>query len=245
MFNASLPWTAALTLSQSQPGQLSDPRDCNSGDASACIKFRSHTRAANCSQYADHLLQVYLAVMAVGVPNFKGTRVPIPSSLHFEEDEATITYLQFGFPAGYEGPVPTPSQGNHPSANKHCGNVAVYITNEVNKGAMLGPFDTHPFTPWTHTNLLLTRRKKDSTTQLVIMDLSWSLPHGIRINSHTPKYWFLRSAKKKHLSVASDLYDLIHKAGWGSYLYSADVACACILPTAPRPRGLAAHPFPV
>ena len=73
-------------------------------------------------------MQVFEAVAAHGVPNVHVTRVPLPTILYLkewanicqlEEDAITPSYLTFGFPAGYERPVPTPSFGNHSSAIKH------------------------------------------------------------------------------------------------------------------------------
>ena len=60
-----------------------------------------------------------------GGPNFSGATIQLPSNLHFKEWEAPIESpadtlmvgcLQCGFPAGYEGPLPTPYTSHHPSA---------------------------------------------------------------------------------------------------------------------------------
>ena len=126
-----------------------------------------------------------------------------------EEDVITLSYLIYGFPAGYEGPVPTPSQANHPSAINHRQDVEAAITKEIIEGAMLGPFDSPPFTPWTQTNPLLTRPKKDSHSRRVIMDLSWPLPPGISVNGCNPKDSCLGEVKKMQQPSASKFCDLI------------------------------------
>ena len=68
------------------------------------------------------MVHIYNAVTAIGFPNFKSAKIVLPSNLNFEEwdmishileDETTITLLKYGFPAGYEGLVTTPSFGNH------------------------------------------------------------------------------------------------------------------------------------
>ena len=64
---------------------------------------------------------------------------------------------------------------------------------------MLGPFPQPPFTPWCQTNPLLTHPKCNSPDRMVIMDLSWSLPPLISINSGTPRESFLDAYKKVHL----------------------------------------------
>lgn len=64
---------------------------------------------------------MYVVVTSYGCPNFHGARVTIPTNLHLkewahichtEEDAVTLSYLTFGFPASYEGPIPTPSHVN-------------------------------------------------------------------------------------------------------------------------------------
>ena len=121
--------------------------------------------------FATALLDVHAVVTSYDQPNFLGTRLPVPTNLNLQQwqqicvtpdDHLTLQFLQFGFPAGYEGPVPTPTFHNHPSAVHHNTDVAAYILIELGEGAMLGSFDQPPFTPWTQTNPLLTRPKKDS-----------------------------------------------------------------------------------
>ena len=90
----------------------------------------------------------------------------------------------------------------------------------------VGPFDHPPFTPWTQTNPLLTRPKKDSHLRRVVMDLSWPLPPGVSVNGGTPKESFLGVSKKMHLPSTSDFCDLIRKAGRVSFLFATDVARA-------------------
>ena len=64
---------------------------------------------------------------------------------------------------------------------------------------MLGYFNN---IPWCQTNPILTRPKKDSINQRIIMDLSWKI----------------------NLPLALDMSCFIWNAGRGAYLYSADVA---------------------
>ena len=52
--------------------------------------------------------------------------------------------LTFGFPAGYMGLIPTPTLGNHPSANNHASDLEAYISKETAEGTMLGPFSQLP-----------------------------------------------------------------------------------------------------
>ena len=52
--------------------------------------------------------------------------------------------MKYGFPTGFQGPIPTPSFGNHSSAVNHPREVKAYIATELSEGAMLAPFLTPP-----------------------------------------------------------------------------------------------------
>ena len=93
------------------------------------------------------MLGMFAGVTGYVEPNFRGTRLPVPTNLNLgewaaicttEEDALTLQYLTFGFPVGYEGPVPTPTFHNHPSAVHHSSDVAACIMKELVEGAMLG-----------------------------------------------------------------------------------------------------------
>lgn len=83
---------------------------------------------ARCSAYAHQMFQIYTTVTAQGIPNFLGAKCPLPSNFNFDEwnqllntdaDHETIAFLQYSFPASYEGPIPTPFGHNHASATPH------------------------------------------------------------------------------------------------------------------------------
>ena len=58
-----------------------------------------------------------------------------------EENDLTLAYLTYQFPAGYEGPVPIPHFTNHSSALNLSRDVATYISKELGEGVMLSPFN--------------------------------------------------------------------------------------------------------
>ena len=131
------------------------------------------------------MLDIYRVVIACGQPNFRGARLPLPSNFDFHQlaaiphtpaNQQVLQYLRYGFPVGFQGPIPTPSFGNHSSSVNHPRDVKVYIATELAEGAMLGPFSQPPFTHWCQTNPLLTHPKSNSSDRRVIMDLSWPLP---------------------------------------------------------------------
>ena len=92
---------------------------------------------------------------------FCGTRITLPLNLvfaewdlitHLEEDGQMVQFLQFGFPADYEGPVLTSTSVNHPLGNTHLKDVTVYVAKELSEGVMLSPFDNPPLMPWFQIN---------------------------------------------------------------------------------------------
>ena len=120
LFQMEILRPAAPVINQSQVirfcGRFCDRHALTSRDTPASVQFSSCACAENRGCYAEHLLHVNKVVMAFGVPNRKGARLPLPSNLHFKEwqnishtkeDDIIISYLKLGFPAGYEGQVPT------------------------------------------------------------------------------------------------------------------------------------------
>ena len=94
-------------------------------------------------------------VAACGLPNFMGAKIPVPSNLNSKawaqlavtpHQCQVVEILTYGFPAGFDGPVPDPAMANHASARDHSADIAHYIIAEVWHGAMSGPFDHPPFT---------------------------------------------------------------------------------------------------
>ena len=196
--------------------------------------------------YVNQMLTTYDRVASTEAPNFQGAQVPVPTNLNIDQWRAIakkpsqhriVDFLLYGFPEGYEGPIPTPSISNHTSATNHLRDVAIYICEEVQHGVILGPFPHPSFHPWCQTSPLMTQPKRGShNRQLqVILDLSWPhLPH-ISVNRGTPKNRYIRTPTTMHLASPADFADHICRAGRVDWLYSTDIARAYRqLPLDPR-----------
>ena len=197
---------AGSALSHSIATHVFPPIPVSSASVPATCMFMGDGAA-----FANALLGVHVVVTSYNQPNFRGPRIPVPTILNLPEwekicvtpeDHLTFQYLQFGFPTGYERPVSTPTFHNHPSAAHHSTDVEAYILKELGEGAMMGPFDQPPFTPWTQTNPLFTRPKRDSHLRRIIMDLSWPSPLGVTVNGGTRRKSFLGIPPKMHLPSA-------------------------------------------
>ena len=106
------------------------------------------------SQEHPQLAAIYQAVQAVGTPNYRGARQPVPHNLnipawrdrsHLFPDTSLVEMLEFGFPIGYTAShPPAPHTGNHPSANQHPADIDAYLDKELRHSAIIGPADRPP-----------------------------------------------------------------------------------------------------
>ena len=74
------------------------------------------------------MFSIYKRVVEVGLPNFMGACIPVPTNLKIRawaklavtlEDERVVSFLTYSFPARYQVPVPSSSSENYASSNGH------------------------------------------------------------------------------------------------------------------------------
>lgn len=134
---------------------------------------------------------VYNQVFSLKLPNFLGAQVQVPSGLNIHQweealsvyhDKDICSFLCFGWPLGYIADThPVSITDNHTSATMHEKHIQKFIQTELEHQAIIGPFDSMPYTPWTRCSPMMTRPKKDSEFRRVIVDLSY--PTGSDVNS--------------------------------------------------------------
>ena len=176
-------------------------------------------------------MAIFQKVRHTNLPNYLSARVQIPSDLHCDtwdfllsdyHDQQICTFLRFGWPSSFTAPqIPTPTHKNHPSALAYAPDIDAFLMKELDKGALLGPFDTPPFQPWTHNSPLMTAEKKESTKRRVIIDLSY--PHGSSVNDGVPKNFFQGKPATYVLPTVHDLAQLIIDRGPGSFIWKTDL----------------------
>lgn len=186
------------------------------------------------TNYTHKCVKIYDLVRSTGRHNYLEARIPVPSGmniaawrtlLHDYSDYQLCDFLEFGWPVNYS--LPHPPQGrqqNHNTANAYPSHVRQYLCDEINTGAILGPFSTPPFTPWFNCSPLLTRPKKHSDKRRIIQDHSW--PPGASVNYGVPSMTYLDKPYKLRLPSVDTLVALIKKHGPGSYLYGTDLSRA-------------------
>ena len=132
------------------------------------------------------------------IPNFLGERIPIKSQLNVSEwkkvfknywDQQLIHLVEFGFPLDFNRNSVLSHDGkNHSSAVDFPSDVQVYLNEEIEHGAIMGPYDVNPI-PNSHVSPFMTREKPNASNRCVIIDLSW--PKNASVNAGVDKnsYW--------------------------------------------------------
>ena len=176
-------------------------------------------------------MDIYQQVKETNLPNYMMARRPIPSELNCDawdymlqdySDNQITQFLRFGWPGNYTAPKPpTSSTRNHPSAYAYMAEIDRFISKELEKGALLGPFVHPPFRPWFQVSPLMTAEKRDSVKRRVIIDLSF--PEGGSVNDGVAPNYFQGRERSYKLPTAHDLAQLIIDSGPGAFLWKTDL----------------------
>lgn len=178
--------------------------------------------------------QLYDSVKSHNLPNFLGARKIVPSGLNVSQWEKELTeyhdkeichFLKFGWPVGYHLETPPVSvHQNHASASSHASHVHHYIETELAHNAIVGPFSSAPFAPWTRLSPLMTRPKRESDKRRVIVDMSF--PTGLAVNDGINISSIYGRDTTYTLPSIKDLATLIQRAPSKSWIWKADLARA-------------------
>ena len=184
---------------------------------------------------ADIEIAKHCLVRGSGIPNFQGCRIPVFSRINIEylrhagashSDQEILELLEFGFPISHQGEnLERTFCKNHRGARDFPHEIDDYLTKEIQKGAILGPFDANPF-PGSNLTLspLNSVPKSDGVKRRVILDLSF--PPGQGINDSICKEEFLGLPFKLSLPGVDDLCEIICDLGPGCLLWKRDLSRA-------------------
>ena len=177
---------------------------------------------------------IYDQVRECAVPNYCGKRIPVPSALTIQawrsllvdyHDTQLPDFLEYGWPADYTAPrPPIPATSNHRESPDQTHHIQEYVDAELTHGALLGPFDAPPFTPWTQISPMMTRPKRNSNSRRVIVDLSY--PGAASVNAGIRKGQYQGVSTRYTLPSIADLAARVAQLGTSSYLWCADLARA-------------------
>lgn len=181
-----------------------------------------------------YFCELYSDVKSFNLPNFIGARRTIHSGLNLEKweqllqgyhDNEICFFLRYGWPIGYHSPnIPVSVHRNHPSADMHPAHIEDFIRKELCHKAIVGPFRSAPFHPWTRRSPMMTREKKNTTKRRVIIDLSF--PEGHSVNDGIDIKSIYGRNTTYTLPSIMDLTALVLHLGGRPWLWKADLARA-------------------
>jgi len=144
--------------------------------------------------------------------------------LHDYHDFVLCDLLAYGFPINYvKEALPQVPVTNHSSALRYAAHVDRYISKEVSKGAMLGPFSNNPLSTALVLFPLQTVDKRGSTDRRVVVELSF--PPYTSVNSGIPKDEYMGEDVCLSYPSVDNLVQLILKHGPGCKLMKIDLSC--------------------
>ena len=169
--------------------------------------------------------------------NFEGCRIAINDKWDIAflrhmlvdyHDLQVCDLLQFGFPLGCREPFISLQKctssrvRNHKGAREHPEAIENYLSSEIDRCSVLGPFQRNPFvTSDIIVSQLNTVPKKDSDKRRVSLDLSY--PQGCSLNDSIDKDHFLDETIGLVYPKLDDLVDLIKLKGAGCMLFKKDL----------------------
>lgn len=179
-----------------------------------------------------HLFEIYTRVHETGLPNMIGLRLPVPSMLNFAawhsvatghaDDLYVLDGIKFGFPLHYVGPaLLRENRDAYSSAKQYWSHVQHYVRIESQNKAMLGPFESPPFLPWTNISPVMTRPKAGSAKRRVIVDLSF--PDGDNVNAYVHKNMILGCFHEHRLPLVRDTIAVIEDMDYEVKLGTLDI----------------------
>ena len=178
-------------------------------------------------------LQVHHQIKSTGVLNFVLCRIPIESQLCMDEwqavlkgywDTQLIDLLRFGFPLDFNRNSSLKCDSrNHSLATDFPLDVEAYLKEEIEYGAILGPFVDCPISQC-HKSQFMTREKPNSTHRHVIVDLSW--PKGASVNTGVCKDSYLGTDFVLSLPTIDHITSRVRALGPGTHLYNIDISRA-------------------
>ena len=163
-------------------------------------------------------------------PNYKGARIPLAhTGLKIEswrnhlrgyvDGNELVQYMEFGFPLGLvNAPDLSPCQRNHGSAYQYYPHLDKFVSGEILRGGLTGPFVTPPW-PGLMISPLMTAPKKPDNRRPVF-DATFG---DKSLNNATPSEHYLGTPTLYTYPKIDDFKDIILTCGRGCYMWKRDL----------------------
>ena len=176
----------------------------------------------------SYILTLHRGVRESNCPNYMGIRIPVASKLKIRiiiwqiiGTNSWLTYWNLASRSISTGVLSCSLlRENHASGREHAHYVQCYIQEELNHGAMLGPFVQKPISLL--ISPFMTREKPDSDVRHTIVDLSW--PKNFWVNTAVQKNTYMGSNFVLNYPSVDDIVKKLIELGPGSLLYKVDIS---------------------
>ena len=141
-------------------------------------------------------------------------------------NKEVIKYLKFGWPLNASN---TQEQINLPpnqkNAREHSDQIKKYLTKELARGSLIGPFKKNPFGKKARFSPIDTREKRDSLDHRIIINLSYPFAKG-SVNHSIDKSTYMGKNISLKYPTVHDLAKIIKNKGPGCRVFKRDIeAC--------------------
>ena len=191
-----------------------------------------HPSCENTSFSKDYFVGLHNAVKIFNVSNYKGARIPLKhNNINVEKFRSYLTrlsyphihvlqYVEFGFPLGlWTDAYLEPSTRNHSSSYSYYTFIDKFVTSELDKTGLTGPFDVSPWEKIMVSPLMTSHKKPNS--RRAVFDASFGL---YSLNKNTPERAYHETEYEFTFPRIDDLADIIAQLGEGCYLFKRDLS---------------------
>ena len=178
------------------------------------------------------IISAHKLIRDSGLPNFLGCRIPVRSQLNVKAwrfhladywDQQLVDLIEYGFPLDFDRSSQLGhTLDNHTSALQFSDHVDQYIEDELQHGALLGPFDHKPCS--LHVSPFMTREKSNSQLRRTIIDLSW--PKGQAVNDGVQKDSYLGTKFEMHYPSVDRIVNKLNEIGPAARIFKVDISRA-------------------
>ena len=163
-------------------------------------------------------------------PNFRGARIPLAHTglkianwrrhlIGYGDNVELLQFMEFGFPLGLvESPDLSPCDRNHGSAYQFYPHIDKFVTAEILRGGLTGPFSAPPWATFMISPLMTAPKKPDSRRP--VFDATFG---DKSLNNATPGDCYLGTPTCYSYPKIDDFRKIVLACGEGSYLWKRDL----------------------
>ena len=195
------------------------------------LKGRVYDRRKN--NICQKITELHQKLRKDGRHNYVGLQIPVPSKLNAEKwasyltgywDWQLLLLVKYGFPIDFNrNKNICHTLGNHNSADQYPEHVSHYVQEEIQHGAIAGPFKV-PSIPKLHVSPFMTQDKSSSDHRRVIIDLGW--PIGQSVNARVSSDKYLDTEFILTYPSIDNITDEVLKLGKGCHIFKVDISRA-------------------